>query len=340
MAGRAIQPREAASRRSPRPARRQGGVRRRLRVARLRSDLSVRRGLPRRGLPRRALPRRALPRRPLPRRPPPRRPPPRRARVVERAGRVESSAGDAAGVARAGGRAADSWSGFSTRGWRFRPGRRIASSGEVRRGSSLRTQSRAVERAWCSAQNAMETSPGRRQSVGAGEDLRQLVSRFGRLRRGGSFVSDDGRAPPDRAWPGVRPRSSLADSPLDDHDLGSERQESRDWRAVRDWRTSSDADLRALGREAKDPDALARLVAKSLRRGQLPGVGSAAVELPSDLRGALATARVREGRCAWCAGDVHRLRSGERACCCNDCYLEVGALCLTCPKNPKNRTAG
>lgn len=110
----------------------------------------------------------------------------------------------------------------------------------------------------------------------------------------------------------------------------------------KDWRTSSDADLRALGREAQasesqDPEALASLVQRALRRGELPGIGRAVAELPLEMREELARARVHEGRCAWCAGGVHKLRTGERSCCCRDCFVEVGALCLTCPRRVRDQ---
>lgn len=100
-----------------------------------------------------------------------------------------------------------------------------------------------------------------------------------------------------------------------------------------DWGTTSDADLRAFGREAEDPDELARWILKALRRGELPEVGRVA-ELPRELVEALAAARVRVGRCAWCGGPTHAQRSGELACCCRDCFLEVGVLCFSCPRRP------
>ncbi len=120
-------------------------------------------------------------------------------------------------------------------------------------------------------------------------------------------------------------RTSLADSAGWTHAL----------RVSKDWRTSSDADLRAQGREAADPEALAGLVHRALRRGELPGIGRAVADLPPEVRDQLARARVNEGLCAWCGGGVHKLRSGERACCCQDCFVEVGALCLSCPKRAR-----
>jgi len=144
--------------------------------------------------------------------------------------------------------------------------------------------------------------------------------RCGRL--GKSDSGGDGKRasrPMDVSW---GRRTSLADSAGWTHALG----------VSKDWRTSSDADLRALGRAAEDPEALAGLVHRALRRGELPGIGRAVADLPPEVRDQLARARVSEGRCAWCAGGVHKLRSGERACCCQDCFVEVGALCLSCPR--------
>lgn len=108
---------------------------------------------------------------------------------------------------------------------------------------------------------------------------------------------------------------------------------------MNDWGSSSDADLRALGRDHRDkatPEELAHLVATSLRRGELPGIGAEIERLPGDLIEALGAARYRQGYCAWCAGGVHELRSGERACCCQDCFLERGALCFVCPRQGKS----
>ena len=149
--------------------------------------------------------------------------------------------------------------------------------------------------------------------------------RCGGLRGTGARGDGDRlKRPMDVSW--VR-RTSLADSAGWAHAS----------RVSKDWRTSSDADLRAQGREAEDPEALAGLVHRALRRGELPGIGRAAADLPPDVRDQLARARVHEGLCSWCGGGVHKLRSGERACCCQDCFVEVGALCLSCPKRARSQ---
>lgn len=97
---------------------------------------------------------------------------------------------------------------------------------------------------------------------------------------------------------------------------------------------SNDAWLRSLGRGAEQPEELERLVSEALRRGQLPPLGRA-TELPPELLEALGAARVRQGLCAWCGQTPHRERSGRLACCCRDCFVEVGVLCFRCPRRPR-----